>query len=304
MRWLFFFLLAPSLLSGQTLYFKGLDRSYTLHIPKNYTKTKPVPLVIVLHGGGGNAQRMGAFSGFDKLADRDTFIAVYPQAWKKHWNDGRDMKKFDSQRDSIDDVGFISALIDTLEKHYRIVQKRIYVTGLSNGGMMSYRLGCELSDRIAAIAPVIANMPVQLMEQCKPTLPLPVLIMNGTADPLMPWEGGQVHFGKQELGAVVSTYTSFQFWWKNNHCLFDLGSTQVPDPTLFKPLPDADPTDGCTASEITYACNAHTEVVLYKIEDGGHNMPGCKQYLPRSMIGKTCQDFNGAEVIWSFFKTH
>jgi polyhydroxybutyrate depolymerase len=295
MKLFFILLLFPCLLFSQTLNFKGLERSYTLHVPKNYQAAKAVPLLIVLHGGGGNAERMGNFTGFDLLSDRDTFIAVYPQAYKKHWNDGRDNGRYDSQKDNVDDVGFIAALIDSLEKKYSIHSKKIYVTGLSNGGMMSYRLGCELSTRIAAVAPVIANMPVHLLEHCQPAVPLSILMMNGTSDPLMPYQGGQVKLGKQELGEVISTMQTFNFWKKNNVCGAD---------SVFTSIPDKDQEDGCRATRTSFSCSSHTDVILYSILGGGHNMPGCKQYLPRSVIGTTCRDFNGADVIWEFLKRH
>jgi polyhydroxybutyrate depolymerase len=238
---------------------------------------------------------MGKFTGFNQLADRDTFIAVYPQAYKKHWNDGRANGKFDSQKDNVDDVGYISALIDTLCKHYRISSRKIYATGLSNGGMMCYRLGCELAGRIAAIAPVIANMPQHLMSPCKLSVPLSVLIMNGTEDPLMPYNGGEVHFGKEELGLVASTEQSLQFWRSQNGCTADPKSMT---------LADTDPDDGCTATMTKFSCGSNTEVILYRIRGGGHTMPGCMQYLPSSIIGRTCHDFKGAEVIWDFFTRH
>ncbi len=294
-KFFFIFCLSPIFVFSQTLSYKGLERTYRLHIPQNYHAGKAVPLVVILHGGGGNAERMGRFTGFDHFSDRDTFIAVYPQAWKKHWNDGRDLDKYDAQKDRVDDVGFISALIDTLQKKYTIADKKIYVTGLSNGGMMTFRLGCELGARFAAIAPVIASMPRNLMEQRKPPDPVSVLIINGTDDPLMPYGGGQVKLGKQELGEVVSTEESFRFWCKNNACTTD---------SVYSQIPDSDTGDGCATTRVVFSCPGQTEVVLYTIHGGGHNMPGCMQYLPRSIIGNTSHDFSGADVIWGFFKQH
>jgi polyhydroxybutyrate depolymerase len=295
MKFTLLFLLFPIMLSSQTMNYQGKERAYRLHVPNYFGAKKSLPLLIVLHGGGGNARRMGKFTGFSQLADRDTFIAVYPQAYKNHWNDGRGNSKFDSQKDNVDDVGFISALIDTLCRQYPISVKKIYVTGLSNGGMMCFRLGCELGGRIAAIAPVIANMPLSLFGQCNPPVPLSVLIMNGTEDPLMPYGGGEVHFRKRELGKVVSATQSLLFWRTHNACKTD---------SIALTLPDTDPDDGCTTTMLRFSCTSDTEVIRYTIHGGGHNMPGCLQYLPRSLIGRTSHDFNGAEVIWNFFVQH
>jgi polyhydroxybutyrate depolymerase len=294
-HFLLIFCLLPVLSPAQEFQFKGLKRCYQIHVPVFYTSSKPVPLLIALHGGGGNSARMGKFSGFDKLSDRDTFLVVYPQAYEKHWNDGRDMDIYASQKDQVDDVGFISALIDTVQKKYTIDPSKVYVTGMSNGGMMSYRLACELGHRIKAIAAVIANIPVKLKDSCNPSQAIPVLIMNGTEDPLMPFEGGDVHLGKRKnLGKVISTAETVKFWLDKNRC------TGKP---LLQNLPDKDPADGCRVTETVY-CTGVNQVVLYTIVGGGHNMPGCTPYLPKSIIGNTCGDINGAEVIWAFFKCH
>ena len=144
----------------------NLKRTFNIHIPSFYNKSVQVPLVIALHGRGGNGWSMILLTrkGFNKLADKDGFIMVYPDGIELNWNDGRmDEEANDrAHRENIDDVGFISALIDTMIKDYNINPKRVYVTGISNGAIMSYRLACELSHKITAIAPVDGNIPVML----------------------------------------------------------------------------------------------------------------------------------------------
>lgn len=132
---------SSSILSG------GLQRTYNVHISSSYDKTMPTPLLIVLHGGGGTGQGMTKLANFNAIADRENFIIVYPDGFENHWNDGRGVQRYRAQTQNIDDVGFISALIDHLSGELNIDASRIYVTGISNGAMMSHRLGCELSQR-------------------------------------------------------------------------------------------------------------------------------------------------------------
>jgi polyhydroxybutyrate depolymerase len=280
---------SSSILSG------GIQRTYNVHIGNSYDKTRPTPLLIVLHGGGGNGQGMIKLTGFNAIADENDFIVVYPDGFEKHWNDGRGIQ-WEAQTENVDDVGFISALINHLSDELNIDTKRVYVTGISNGGMMSHRLGCELSQQIAAIAPVASNIPVNMASVWAPSRPLPVLIMNGTNDPLERWEGGEIRFGRNTFGLVLSVADTVKFWVDKDQC--------SPSPTITQ-LPDKDPSDGTIVRTETYqGCKDSAEVVLYAIEGGGHTWPGGLQYLPEWVIGKTCRDFDASEVIWQFFSEH
>jgi polyhydroxybutyrate depolymerase len=281
---------SSSILSG------GLQRTYNVHISDAYDKNKPTPLVIVLHGGGGNGQGMIKLTGFNAVADENNFIVVYPDGFEKHWNDGRDVRRYSAQSQNVDDVGFISALIDHLSSKYNIDSKKVYVTGISNGAFMSNRLGCQLSQKIAAIAPVAGNMPANIAPQCKPTRPVSALIINGTEDPLVPWSGGYAHIGSVKLGEILSVADTVKLWVENDKCTA---------PPVIAQLPDKDPSDGTTVSTETYkGCTNDAEVILYKVEGGGHTWPGGPQYLPRLLIGRTSRDFNASEVIWQFFNQH
>ena len=274
----------------------GLQRTYLVHVSSVYDETKPTPLVIVLHGGGGSGQGMNALTRFNGIADRENFIVVYPDGFESHWNDGRDVRQYRAQAQNVDDVGFISALIDHLSGQFNIDAKRIYVTGISNGAMMSHRLGCQLSQKIAAFAPVAGNLPVNMEPVCSPARPVSVLIINGTDDPLVPWAGGEVHLGPLELGQVLSVADTVKFWANKDGC------TATP---VEAPLPDTDPNDGTTVTTRTYGgCQDGVEVILYTVQGGGHTWPGGLQYSTEATIGRTSRDFSASEVIWQFFKSH
>ncbi len=174
----------------------GMKRTFLLHSPSPQNK-KPAPLLIALHGGGGQGSGMMKLSGLNEVSDRNGFFVVYPDGVEKNWNDGR----LTIKRKDVDDVQFISDLVDQLTKKYSIDPERVYVTGISNGGMMSFRLGCELSRKIAGIAVVAASMPVILQRTCNPTRSLPVVMFSGTDDPIMPFNGGEIStIGGKGLG--------------------------------------------------------------------------------------------------------
>jgi polyhydroxybutyrate depolymerase len=274
----------------------GLQRTFNVHVSSQYDKNTPIPLLIVLHGGGGTGQEMIKFTGFNAISDRENFIVVYPDGFENHWNDGRGVQRYSAQAQNVDDVGFISALIDHLSSQYNIDAKRVYVTGISNGAMMSNRLGAELSQKIAAIAPVAGNIPVNMASVWQPSRPPSVLIINGTEDPLVPWAGGEVHLGPLDFGQVISVEDTVKFWVNIGKCTASPVITQ---------LPDTDPSDGTTTQIETYGgCQDGTEVVLYAVKGGGHTWPGGLQYASEAVIGRTSRDFNASEVIWQFFAAH
>ena len=281
-----------------SLIFDGLERTYRLHIPPSYDKTKTAPLLLALHGGGGSGERMEELTlrGFNRLSDKEGFIVVYPDGIEKHWNDGRKNVRYRAHREEIDDVGFISALIDHLAKQYNIDINRVYATGISNGAMMSFRLGCELSEKIAAIAPVAGSMPENLPIRCSPLRSISVLVISNTEDPLVPWAGGEIRFGRQKFGKVLSVPESVKFWVTHHQC------SQSPSITW---EPDRDSKDGTRVRKESYnQCREDSEMILYAIEGGGHTWPGGHQYLPAWIIGKTSRDIDANDVIWDFFKKH
>ena len=162
-----------------------LDREYWVYDPRaqgTSAKSGKRPLVLVLHGGGGRADKFAVMTGdktsFTALADKEDLLIVFPQGYKKHWNDGRDADVVEAQVMELDDVGFISEVIDEMVKTRDADTRRIYATGPSNGGFMSNRLACDLSNKVAAVGIVIAQMSVNLKDRCNPKSPVSVLIMN------------------------------------------------------------------------------------------------------------------------------
>jgi polyhydroxybutyrate depolymerase len=152
--------------------FGGLERIYRIHIPPSYDKARLSPLLIALHGGGGTGKKMEKLTlgGFNKLSDREGFIVVYPDGIEKHWNDGRENVSYRAHREKVDDVGFLSALIDALMKERNIDRNLVYVTGISNGAMMSFRLACELSQKITGYP----------LERCQKTCPSNAHLLDGS----------------------------------------------------------------------------------------------------------------------------
>lgn len=274
-----------------------LTRTYYLHVPKGLPMDKAMPLVLMFHGGGGTPAFAERESRFSKLADREGFLVGYPQGIGKSWNDGRADKAIAAQRDNIDDLGFIATLIDDVAKDFKIDRKRVYATGISNGATFSHYLGANLSSRIAAIAPVVGGLAEPLSRKFSPERPVSVLIIQGTDDPLVPYGGGEVMlpWGKKR-GSVIATDEAVKKWVEHNGCQAE---------PVVEEVADKDSNDGCHVKKFTYARGKDgTEVVLYRIEGGGHAWPDGAQYLPKRIIGNVCRDINGTEIIWNFFKTH
>jgi polyhydroxybutyrate depolymerase len=299
---LFLFPVLPASSQKSSMEFMGLERTFKIYVPVTNEKAVRLPLVIALHGRGGKGRSMILLTrkGFNKLADKDGFIMVYPDGIGKNWNDGRMDEEANDRAhlENIDDVGFISALIDFMIKNYRTDPGRVYVTGISNGAIMSYRLACALSDKITAIAPVDGSIPQMIYHECSPSVPVSVLAINNVDDPLVPYEGGEIygHFHSVKLGEVLSADESVGFWVKRNRCSVT--------PVVVEE-PDRDPGDGTRVTSKRYLNgNDGTEVILYTVDGGGHTWPGGIQYLPEWLIGKTSKDMNATEVIWAFFKRH
>lgn len=276
-----------------TLVHDGLERTYYLLVPSSYDPATPTPLVLMLHGGGGNGRQVCRMKGgVAELAEAEGFLVLCPEGIDAHWNDGRTEAPYRPHQEQIDDVGFLLHLLDHIAGQYNVDERRVFVTGVSNGGIMTFRLACEAADRFAAAAPVIGSMAEGL--DCHPARPLSILVMNGTEDPLVPWEGGSVRFGERELGRVIPVESAVAFWVQANGC--------DPEPQR-EWLPDTDPEDGSRVERVTYTgCRQATQVVLYRVEGGGHTWPGGSQYAPKSLIGTVNRDLHAGEVIWSFFQ--
>lgn len=263
----------------------GVARTYALHVPASYGG-RPMPLVLVLHGGGGTGPQVARVTGFSDLADREGFIVAYPSGLDRGWNDSRTVPG----RAEPDDVGFLAALVEHLARTYAIDRQRVYATGISNGGFMSYRLACERADLVAAIGPVAGLMPEPL--RCAPSRPVSVVQIHGTEDGLVPWAGGTV---ARNRGRTLSVADTMALWARLNGC---------PQTPQVAQEPDRDPRDGTRVRRESYApCRAGTAVVLYAVEGGGHTWPGRdRSRLP--FLGRLSRDLDATETVWAFFKAH
>jgi polyhydroxybutyrate depolymerase len=266
----------------------GVKREYLVYVPKNFDPAKKHPLVLAFHGGGGSAKRSLEFFGFNEVADTAGFLVVYPNGIKKGWNDGRQVKKH-----THDDVGFIRKLIEQLKKNYLIDANKIFATGMSNGGLFSFTLGLKLSDQIKAIAPVCATIGMDTFNDYRPEYSFSCLLINGTDDPIVPYNGGTVSVKFIKRGQCTPTDATLARLLSLNSC------DQSP---AVKSFPDTDKNDGCTAEKFVYNCGQGLEVQFIKITGGGHTWPGGKQYLGKRLVGNVCRDFQAEKEIWNFFR--
>ena len=212
---------ATSKLDERSIEVGDLSRSYYIRYPKSDDAKSSFPLIIVLHGGGrDNGNKIAKMTGFDEMSDKEGFISVFPNGVKNKWHDGRLPKRKQKKYIKLEenDITFLTHLIDELITHEQVNPDRVYMTGLSNGGMMTIRMACEISEKLAAVAAIIANMPLDIVEQCKPKTKLSFLLMNGTEDPLVPWKGGEVKAFAKKRGKVISTEQTLDFWLKYNIC--------------------------------------------------------------------------------------
>jgi polyhydroxybutyrate depolymerase len=236
------------------------------------------------------------FNRFNELADRDGFIALYPDGVGKVWNDGRKIQGEMAHREKIDDLGFLSALIDQFENQFGADPRRVYVTGISNGAMMSTRLACELSEKIAAAAPVAGSIPQVLMGACHSKFPVSMLFINGDEDPLVPFKGGQVRAFGQDRGEIIPVEEAARFWAQRDGC---------PPKPKEELLPNQAPEDGTTVKKISYAPGpSGDEVILYVIQGGGHTWPKGWKYAGEWLVGRVSHQLEACDVIWEFFKNH
>jgi polyhydroxybutyrate depolymerase len=268
----------------------GKSREYIIYLPTGYNTVTALPLVFCLHGGSGTDSSFIKLANFNTIAEREKFIVVYPQGIQNSWNDGRPTA---SNTAGVDDVNFFRIMIRNFSAAYKIDAKRIYATGISNGGFMSSRLGTELGDKIAAFASDAASVEKNTVyPNINSTNAVSAMYIQGTADPLVPFLGGVMTVGSG--GSIASHAEAVTKWVTVNNCSA-AGITNIPDIA----------NDGTTATRRDYNGGIKgTAVVSIVIQNGGHTWPQGFQYISELIIGKTCQDFNGIETVWEFFKAH
>jgi len=293
-------------LSWATIIHDGFTRFFGWYAGSGVGAT-PSPVVLVLHGGGGSASQVWSDDdgeAWRRLADEHGLVVLLPDGRsdpgtsnRHHWNDCRSTILEPEAASGADDVGFLRAVVTWTEDRWPVDPDRVYVTGASNGGMMSFRMAMEASNLIAAAAPIIANLPNN--SECRePTRAVPILIMNGTEDPLMPWKGGCIADSSCRRGTVRSTQATVDYWAE-----FDAAI----DEPVCSDLPNTAPWDGSTVSVCTRGGGtAGSEVVLYTIDGGGHAVPG-PDPLPlwyQLIVGPKNHDISGPDEIWAFFERH
>lgn len=268
-----------------------LDRRYLVHIPPGHDPAVPTPVVLAFHGGGGNADGMAEFSGLSRKADSAGFIVVYPDGTGRlprvlTFNAGDCCGQAAAR--NVDDVAFARTLLDDLATVVAVDPRRIYVTGMSNGAMMAYRLASELSDRIAAVAPVAGPMGTAA---CAPGRPVPLIHFHGDADEFAPFAGGR---GRGISGTLFrSVEDSIAAWVEADGCSAEPEMTDLPDREH----------DGTRVRMERHGGGRDgAEVVLVVIEGGGHTWPGREPRL--RTLGPSTRDISANDLMWEFFERH
>jgi len=269
------FTLAQQTINGSITH-GGLQRDYTIHIPSSYNVNTPIPLVFCFHGYGSNASTIMSYANFNYVSDTAGFIVIYPQGTLdnsgiSHWNVGWGGS-------TVDDIGFTEALMDNLSTTYNIDNNRIYSTGMSNGGFMSFLLACQLSNRIAAIAAVTGSMTPQAYNACNPQHPTPILQIHGTSDQTVPYVGYPTW--------TKSIDDVLQYWVAYNNCNTSATITAMPDINIF---------DGSTAEHIVYdGGDNYITTEHFKIYGGDHDWPGVWGNM----------DIHASAEVWKFFSRY
>lgn len=271
-------------------------RNVTFHIPKKLRRRNR-SLVLCLHDGGESPESTMRLTrrGFNKLSEKNNFIVGYPEALNEYWNDAREDSISLSHYDEVDDVGFMDRVIEYAIDSFQVDPDKVYVAGFSEGGMMTFRLACEMSDRIQGFAMVAASMPLDQIVECTPDTTVSFMMINGTRDPILPIEGGQLTIEEQELGSMLAAEEALNYWLEENECS-DRSST--------KDMANRDTFDETRSERTTFSdCNNKNKLVLIKVVNGGHTWPGGRQFQNEKSIGKVSQDFDATQEIWKFFKS-
>ncbi len=286
----------PSVSGGERVEISvnGISRNFIVSAPSSTGTSRGA--VIVFHGGGGSAER--TFDGGNNLKDlalQQGFVAVFPNAVDGNWTDGRI-----STSGGPDDIAFVRAMIQTLNDRFGVDPNRVFATGISNGAIFNHKLACDAPGLIRAVAPVAGNIPQSLISSCSPSTGTPLMMFNGTEDPLMPFFGGRPEIDSmlRAIGRtagedqMVSSPDTAAFWAARNGC----GSAS--DVTL----PDV-AGDSTTVTQTVYSCPAGTQVSIYRIDGGGHTWPGAEG-RERRLTGAISRDIDASSTMLQFFRSY
>ena len=262
----------PPAVQHHTIDIAGMKRPYRLYVPLSLDRAQPAPLVIVMGGVGNSAESMVGATEFDRTAETGGFIVAYPEGVNETWNAGYCC--LGRAATGPDDVAFLGRLIDDVSGQNKVDASRVYATGVSVGGMMAYRLACDLSDRIAGVGSVAGAM---ILDDCHPSRPVAVIEIHGTADTLVPYEGGRTAGGATQPSPPTPAVA--EKWAELNRC----------------PNAPRSQTDGPVTTKAWTACASGTAVELVTIEGGGHTWfaPG---------LGPVSGAVDATSLLWDFLK--
>lgn len=287
----------PKDVTKASLEIDGLQRYYYLHLPKNYSESQEYPLVFVFHGGGSNAKNIMKGSEYNQEADLEKFIVVYPQGTGKSsflgpsgtWNAGPKTGGY-AVMNNVNDTKFFDSMYEQITSKYKINKQKVFSTGISMGGMFSYRLACERSDKIKGIAPVGSTI---TLDNCNPENPVSIIHFHGTADKFVPFEGGNGSETVPLKLIVGQNYPSeketIALWTKLNNCS---NETKI----IFEK-------DDIQCTEY-FECEKNTKITSCVINNGGHNWPGSepvKSSKLKEYLGETTQTISATNMSWEFF---
>ncbi len=267
---------------SETIQFGGLQRTYRVHLPPQFDGKSKWPVLIVFHGFANDSHSMEALTGFDAIADREKFLVVYPDGVSRHWS-------FGESRDAVDDVGFTLALLAHLRAKFFADPRRTYAVGISNGGFLTLTLACQHPEQFAAVATVAATFSQQQAKTCKPSRPVPIALIHGEADRLIPFGGGLSADGL----SLLSVPATVKRWAVLNGCEKQSKVEQLQRRVQ----------DGTAVQQTRFLkCRGAAQVHFYQIAGGGHTWPGSTKNLPIIAVGKASQNLKASEVLWQFFR--
>ncbi len=273
------------------------QRTFSFYVPASVSKAPA--LIFVLHGSDGNGVQMRKFSHFqfDVLADREGFIVAYPDGYQGFWNDCRKSADYAANVENIDDPAFFRAMVAFFVERFHADATRVYAMGVSNGGHMIYRLALEMPESFGALAAVAANLPIEANLDCQPSQrPVSIAILNGTNDPINPYNGGLVKlFGNSSRGVVRSTADSAKYWT-------DLAGGVAPAAAQRLPERDGNP-DTWIDRQIWHGRDG-VEVRLYSLHGSGHVLPSRTSSIMDRVLGGAAADMEAAPELWDFFSAH
>ncbi|MEH2207703.1 MAG: PHB depolymerase family esterase [Nostoc sp.] len=262
------------------LYDQGKLRTYYFYTPKSYSLDRPIPLVLVFHGDDGNGRSISNVTHFNKLAEQKGFIVVYPDGIDQKWS------LRGNAQGKVDDVLFVSALINHLQQQLNIDSHKVYATGFSRGGILTQALACKLPDKIAGFASVAGSLPVRLKPSCQPQTPISMLTINGTNDRDVLYEGDD----HTQRGALVSISDMVEFWRSHDRCTLSNESLNFSEDKV--------------KTAIYTGCSGNSEVWQLAVVNGGHFWPGGSSTDENLNKFNAKLGLNASETIWDFFQRH